>query len=213
MIGIIDIEIQAKNPNFPLWPLRAYVNSPSSLRIRNAPRKIGKWEITSVSVQATYPDLTTKTAQCVLTGGVWVGTIEGSSASGSCENGYTVLANGTDENGNPVTGYILGRGDVYILKADGTPITDDPTHFVTDDEMAEALSAKADNTTVDGVRQDLDALSTSLSDYYVKSETSSATEIQTALDGKQPTGDYALTSQLPTKTSDLSNDSDFITSS
>ena len=33
-----------------------------------------------------------------------------------------------------------------------------------------------------------------LSDYFKKSETSSASEIQTALDGKQPTGDYALTS-------------------
>ena len=36
-----------------------------------------------------------------------------------------------------------------------------------------------------------------LTSFYTKSETSSATEIQTALDGKQPTGDYALTSQIP----------------
>ena len=55
-------------------------------------------------------------------------------------------------------------------------------------------------------------LSNSLSGYYVKSETSSAAEIQGALDGKQPTGDYALVSQLPTKTSELSNDSGYITS-
>jgi len=48
MIGTIDIEIQAKNPNMALWPLRAYVNSPSSLRLRNVPKKIGQWEITSV---------------------------------------------------------------------------------------------------------------------------------------------------------------------
>ena len=34
----------------------------------------------------------------------------------------------------------------------------------------------------------------SLSDYYMKSETSSASEIQNALDEKQPSGDYALTS-------------------
>lgn len=51
-----------------------------------------------------------------------------------------------------------------------------------------------------------------MSDYYIKSETSSASEISIALDRKQPTGDYALTSQLPTKTSELSNDSGYITS-
>ena len=183
----------------------------------------------------------------MLVGGVWVGTVEGSSATGSYTNGYTVLANGTDENGNPVSGYVLGRGDVEILKEDGTPIADDPTHFVTDDELEAAISSKAEISDVDDVANDLADLSNSLSDYYTKSETSSAveldakfetkadlsalnevadslsdyytknetssaTEIQTALNGKQPTGDYALTSQIPTKTSDLSNDNDYITS-
>ncbi len=182
MIGTIDIEIQAKNPNMPLWPLRAYVNSPSSLRIRNVPKKIGQWEITSVQVTATYPEKTQKTAQCVLVGGVWVGTIEGSPASGTCTNGYTVIADGIDENGNPVSGYVLGRGDVEILKEDGTPI-EDPTHFVTDDELDAAISSKAEISDVDDVANDLADLSNSLSDYYTKNETSSATEIQTALDG------------------------------
>ena len=144
MIGTIDIEVQAKNPNMPLWPLRAYVNSPSSLRVRNVPKKIGKWEITAVQVRVVYPDITDKTAQCVLTGGVWVGTVEGSTAVGSFKNGYTVLADGVDENGNPVTGYVLGRGDVEILKVDGTPISGDVSYFVTDEELAEGLSVKLD---------------------------------------------------------------------
>ena len=198
-------------------------------------------------MNVNYPDKTQKTAQCVLVGGVWVGTVEGSSATGSYTNGYTVLANGTDENGNPVSGYVLGRGDVEILKEDGTPIADDPTHFVTDDELEAAISSKAEISDVDDVANDLADLSNSLSDYYLKTETSSAveldakfetkadlsalnevadslsdyytktetssaTEIQTALNGKQPAGDYALTSQLPTKTSELSNDSGYITS-
>lgn len=51
-----------------------------------------------------------------------------------------------------------------------------------------------------------------MSNYYTKNETSSSSEISIALDGKQPTGDYALTSQLPTKISELSNDSGYITS-
>ena len=162
-------------------------------------------------MNVNYPDKTLKTAQCVLVGGVWVGTVEGSPTAGSCTNGYTVLADGVDENGNPVSGYVLGRGDVEILKEDGTPI-EDPTHFVTDDELDAAISGKAEISSVEEVAEDVANLANSLSDYYVKTETSSATEIQNALDGKQPTGDYALTSQIPTKTSDLSNDNNYITS-
>jgi len=29
---------------------------------------------------------------------------------------------------NAVTGYVLGRGDVYVLNADGTPIPDSTTY-------------------------------------------------------------------------------------
>ena len=48
MIGVIDVAVQAANVNMPLYPLRAFVNSPSSLRIRNVPKRIGDWNITSV---------------------------------------------------------------------------------------------------------------------------------------------------------------------
>lgn len=48
MIGICDVSVQAANPNMPLHPLRAFVNSPSSLRIRNVPKRIGDWNISSV---------------------------------------------------------------------------------------------------------------------------------------------------------------------
>lgn len=130
MIGTIEIECQAKNPNMPLWPLRAYVNSPSSLRIRNVPKKIGKWSITKVTFAAIYPDNTTKSVDCVLTGGVWVGTIEGSATAGTYSQGYTIFADGTDENGNAVTGYVLGKGDVVIMQADGTPEPEPATTFV-----------------------------------------------------------------------------------
>ena len=77
MIGTVDVEIQAKFPSMPLDPMQAYVNSPSSIRLRNVPKRIGKWAIESVQFVAAYPDGSIKTAQCVLTGGVWVGTIEG----------------------------------------------------------------------------------------------------------------------------------------
>ena len=61
--------------------------------------------------------------------------------------------------------------------------------FVTDDELT-AYATKAELT---GYVETGD-----LTAYYTTSETSSATEINTALAGKQPTGDYALTSQIPT---------------
>lgn len=141
----------------------------------------------------------------MLVGGVWVGTIEGSPTAGSCTNGYTVIADGIDENGNPVNGYVLGRGDVEILKEDGTPI-EDPTHFVTDDELDTAISSKAEISAVEEVAEDVANLANSLSDYYTKSETSSASEINTVIETK------ADLSSIPTKTSELSNDSGFITS-
>ena len=82
MIAIVSVEIQAANPSLPLYPWRAYVNSPSSLRVRNVPRKVGNWSIDRVYVTAAYPDNSIKTAECVLTGGVWVCTIAGSASSG-----------------------------------------------------------------------------------------------------------------------------------
>ncbi len=130
MIGTVDVAVQALNPSMPLYPMRAFVSSPTSIRVRNVPKRIGKWAIESVQFVAAYPDGSIKTAQCVLTGGVWVGTIEGTSTSGTSTNGYTIFASGTDENGNAVTGYVLGKGDIEILEADGTLNPDAPSYYV-----------------------------------------------------------------------------------
>lgn len=130
MIGVIDVEIQAANVSMPLYPVRAFVNSPSSIRLRNVPRKIGSWNITSVQIVAAYPDSSIRTANCVLTGGVWVGTIEGCPISGRSENGFTVFASGIDENGNPVSNYVLGKGLIEILEGDGTITPDAPSYYV-----------------------------------------------------------------------------------
>ncbi len=73
----------------------------------------------------------------MLVGGIWVGTIQGTSTSGTSKNGYTIFADGTDENGNNVTGYILGKGDIEILEADGT-MSPDPTRY-----YVKLLSAEA----------------------------------------------------------------------
>lgn len=130
MIGTIDIDLTAKSPNLPLFPMCAYVSSPSSIRIRNVPKRIGKWNIDNVQFTAAYPDGSIKTAECVLVGGIWTGTIEGTMTSGTSTNGYTIFAGGTDENGETVSGYILGKGDVVILEADGTLNPNAPSYYV-----------------------------------------------------------------------------------
>lgn len=122
MIATIDVEVQAANPNMPLYPWRAFSGSPSSVRVRNVPKRIGLWSVTAVQVSATYPNDAVKSAECRLVGGVWIGTVEASSVAGTVENGYSVTADGTDENGNEVKGYILGRGDVEIIETDSIPL-------------------------------------------------------------------------------------------
>lgn len=124
MIGTLSIKINAANPNLPLKTLFAYVNSPSSIRVIDVPKKIGKWNITQVFITATYPDNSIVSSQCVLTGGCWTGTIQGSTSVGKSLNGYTISANGIDENGNQINGYILGKSDVVILDADGRTVID-----------------------------------------------------------------------------------------
>ena len=130
MIAIVPVEIQAANPSMPLYPWRAYVNSPSSLRVRNVPRRVGNWSIDRVYVTAAYPDNSLKTAECVLVGGVWVCTIEGSTSPGESQNGYTIYADGVDENGDRVTGYVLGKGSISILENDGTITPGETTYYV-----------------------------------------------------------------------------------
>lgn len=119
MIGTIDIEIQAHNPQFPLHPINAIVGSPSSVRLRNVPKKIGEWKIERVYIEVRYPDNQTIEVDTKLVGGVYVGTFDGCSISGTSTKGFIVKADGVDENGTPVNGYVLGVGDIYIIDGDG----------------------------------------------------------------------------------------------
>lgn len=117
MIGTISIKCNAAHPEIALPTIYTHADSPSSIRIIDVPKKIGEWQITSVYVNVIYPDGTTLNKQCVLTGGAWVATIEGNDTVGETKNGYTVLADGTDELGNDVVGYVLGVGDVKVIQS------------------------------------------------------------------------------------------------
>lgn len=129
MIAVVDVAVQAANPQAPLYPWRAFLNSPSSVRVRNVPRKIGAWVIDAVSVQATYPDGNALNVPATLVGGIWVATVQGCDTTGS--GFYAVYASGLDEQGNPVQGYCLGKGDIEILEDSGEISPSSPTRFVT----------------------------------------------------------------------------------
>lgn len=120
MITTQEVKVQAQNPSMPLNPFTAFKSSPSSLRVLDVPKKIGLWNITSVQIQVTYPDSHIVSKECVRTGNVWVGTLEGTSAVGSVCKGYHITASGVDEDGNEVSGYVLGVGDVVIIDLDGS---------------------------------------------------------------------------------------------
>lgn len=116
MIATIAVKVNAAKPNFPLQPMFAFQGSPSSIRILDVPKSIGNWAITSVKVVVEYPDNTTVEKTAVRNGSVWVATFEGSEVAGKVLNGYSVIADGKDEDGNEVSGYVLGKGDVYVIE-------------------------------------------------------------------------------------------------
>lgn len=120
MICTIDVRCNAANPNLPIKQFVSFKDSPSSIRVLDVPKKIGKWNITSVFVQVKYPDDTTVSKECVRNGNIWVGTVEGTSTTGISKNGFSIIANGLDENGELVEAYVLGVGDVLIMEFDGT---------------------------------------------------------------------------------------------
>ena len=205
MIGTIEVFPQAHSPDFPLDTLKSFVNSPSSIRVRNVPRKVGNWCITNVFATIAYPDNTVKTVECVLTGGIYVATFDGCSVTGKVENGLTISANGKDENDNVVTGYVLGKGDVDIMDARDSVNPSKTVYYIhlLEDEpdvpMDGDMYKKDGNYVVyqNGVENQL-GISQENMESYVDQKVEEAVE---EMEGK-----------IPTKTSDLENDSGFITS-
>lgn len=130
MISSIEITCNAAHPEMPLTPFVAFKTSPSSVRVMGVPKRIGNWVIDSVFLKVLYPDNSYSTRTCVRNGNVWVGTLDGTDTTGTVANGFMIGANGVDENGDEVSGYILGVGDVKILDADGSFHPDVQSHAV-----------------------------------------------------------------------------------
>lgn len=130
MIGVLDIKIQTQSPTFPIPDTYSFLYSPSSFRIQNVPKSIGKWSITEVYVELTTPDGVKKTYNGVQNGCLWICTTEGCSTVGKAENGLVVKANGIDENEQPVVGYVLGVGNYYVIEAGTATDGHSPTRFI-----------------------------------------------------------------------------------
>ena len=151
MIGTIDIEVNAAHPSMPIPELCAFVGSPSQVRIRNVPRGVGNWKLTAVYLAVNYPDNTVQAPSCVLTGGIWTATIPGSTATGMSGNGFQVLADGVDEHGDAVTGYVLGAGDVRILPRDGTITVGETAYYYHFLDAVPIAPKKCDTCIIGGV--------------------------------------------------------------
>lgn len=118
MISQINITVNAAKPKFPLSPMVAFNGSPSSVRISGVPCSIGNWSINSVRVLVSYPNNFTVEKTAVKVDNFWIATIDGSQVNGTIKNGFQVIADGVDENNLPVSGYVLGVGDVVVVPRD-----------------------------------------------------------------------------------------------
>ncbi len=122
MIRPIDIRLNAAHPDYPLAEAVTYTGAPSTVFIRGVPGNCGRWAITAVSVAATFPDGSTTTRAAVQSAnGVWVATLPATATSGRTAQGVRILADGVDENGAAVTGYILGVADFAVASLAVTP--------------------------------------------------------------------------------------------
>lgn len=135
MFGEIEIRINAAHPNLPLAPLAAFAGSPSTVRVLGVPGAVGRSRISQVSLVVVRTDNSIRSVPCVFADGVWTGSLAAFDESVRIVNGFRVVADGIDENGNEVTGYVLGVGDIEILALDGT-VTPGKTiyylHFVSE---------------------------------------------------------------------------------
>jgi len=122
MIRLIDIRLNAAHPELRLPEAVTYTGAPSTALIRGVPPNYGRWAITAVYIAATFPDGSTTTRAAVQSAnGVWVATLPATATSGRTTDGFRVIADGIDENGEAVTGYILAVADFAVASLDVTP--------------------------------------------------------------------------------------------
>ena len=153
MIGTIDIKVNAAHPNMPLSPVYTFLGSPQQVRIINVPKQIGNWKITAIQVTVNYPDNSSPSVEATLVGGCWSATLPAPSAVGQSLMGFKVTASGVDEHGDPITGYVLGKGDTYVLDDDATITVGSTTYYVHIVDAPPATPRKGDLAVIDNIYQ------------------------------------------------------------
>ena len=151
MIGRIDIRANAAHPNFPLPPVYMFAGAPSSPRVFGVPCRVGSWAITAVSVAVAYPDNSTRTVSLTQTDGTWIGVIPACATTGAVQSGFQIVADGTDESGDAVTGYCLGVGDLFVMERDFTATADGTRYYFHYCEEVPTTPQVGDVTYTDGV--------------------------------------------------------------
>ena len=152
MIRPININLNAAHPELPLVEATTFTGAPSSVFIRGVPKAVGNWSITAVSVAVTYPDNTTTARAAVESAeGVWVATIPGTATSGRTAAGFKIMADGIDENGDAVTGYVLGFADFSVLSFTPVPAPGGTFYLLRYFDQAPATPKEGDVAVVDGL--------------------------------------------------------------
>ena len=152
MIRPININLNAAHPELPLVEATTFTGAPSSVFIRGVPKAVGNWSITAVSVAVTYPDNTTTARAAVESAeGVWVATIPGTATSGRTTAGFKIMADGIDENGAAVTGYVLGFADFSVLSFTPVPVPGGTFYLLRYFDQAPATPKEGDVAVVDGL--------------------------------------------------------------
>ena len=123
MIAMISVRQTADKPNFPLRPLAVFAGSSMTLGVVDVPPTREGIAVTGVSLAVENAVGEVVSAAAVESGGVWTATIPAShfAAVGVVAMGVTISASGTDENG-AARSWIVGKGDLTILPADGVPV-------------------------------------------------------------------------------------------
>ena len=199
MIGTVEVRCSAHRPQMPLQPLFTFCGSPSSVRIMDVPKSIGDWSIDEVKLIVKYPDNSTIVKNAVRNGCVWVATIQGTEISGKVSNGYEIVASGKDEDGNEVNGYVLGSGDVIVINRDVNATKDIEKFYVKYNDELPTNPVKGDVIYHNGnVRlfNGSEWLTLGLEPHVIEGIDNRINEVE---------------SSIPTKTSQLENDSGFIT--
>lgn len=181
MIGTINVTVNAEHPNVPLSPVFAWRGSASRINVEGVPCLCGSWYVSAVSIAISTPDGKTVTYPCART----------------CNGIWSATIDGTEtpgKSGNGITitakdeagkDYVLGRGDIYILDGNAIPSPGDVSWTV------RLLSSKPEDPK-DG-------------DAYFDADGTLLVYSGGAWRNTMPS------SKVPTKLSQLENDSGFLT--